>query len=913
MHKTMQYSVIFVTMVIFTSTVIGDAFDQTVAQIQTLEAELEQNRTLIGEKQALIEEQLSTLRENHNLNAPKSQFESDEDYEARLSQLDAIISQRRAELEEQHLSGLLARNLEIQPQIARLYRRIFQTQDITATLGEYNANEEYFPITFEAMLNGEIQQFNGRLPINKDDARDLSDNWDEVIITGWLSINPGYRRGLAQVKLEYPPLWDQGIVWTLDVGYNLGDNNSVAFSPDGQYLATGNSNSITFWEVSTGTPLLRKETRSVKNEGVAFGPNGQYLATGHDNNVTVWEVSSGKQVWQGQNSYYSYGNIYYAGFYAVAFSPGGQYLATGDTRYLTVWEVSSGRQIWQGQNSYYSYGNIYYAGFYAVDYSPDGKYLATGDSHSDTIIWEVSSGRVVRRMDHGGNVYTVSFNADGRYLATGDKNGTVSIWEVSSGQRLRQIELGAPVYIIAYSPDGEYLAVGAKDPTITFYRIGTEDITIQTKITKEKSINTGSEVSDLAWHPSGNLISDGKKVYRTLLQPEEVTLTSTTSMKTSGDDQQEVSGAGLVNPLGAKLFSPAIAPVSVGATFTLNFTIGDVTDLAGWQLGVTFNPSVLSVVSVNEGNFLKRDGQAVTLLQGGNIDNIAGSITNISEVYLGTGGVSGTGVLFSITFLAKNVGEGSLQLRDVHLGSPSGAAIPYEITIHPVTIDNLFPAWDVNGDGRVDVIDLLLVAGNFGQSNLTDLRIDVNGDGAINIFDMIVVAQHFGEQSIPAAPVAEVCPSHLPTQMLINLNPKTVQRWIDLAYAANDGSIAFQLGIMNLKHLLDALVPDKTVLLANYPNPFNPETWIPYKLADDSDVQLTIYDTKGALVRQFNLGHQMAGYYTNRQRAVYWDGRSEKGEWVASGIYFYQLQVKSSRSDSELGNFSAMRKMVIRK
>ena len=705
-------------------------------------------------------------------------------------------------------------------------------------------------------------------------------------------------------------------------------------------------------------------------------------------------MNSGTQVWQGQNSYRPYLSIntFYARFYAVDYSPDSKYLATGDTRYLTVWEANSGTQVWQGQNSYRPYLSIntFYAEFYAVDYSPDSKYLATGDNHNDAIIWEARSGSRIQRMNHGAAVSTVSFNADGRYLATGDRSGTVSIWEVGSGQRLRQIELGAPVYIIAYSPDGEYLAVGGEDSTITFYRIGTEDITIQTKITKEKSINTGSVVVDLAWHPGGNLISDGKKVYRTLLQLEEVNLASATLTKISGDNQQGTPGTALANPfvvevtdqsgaalagvavtftvtggggslsaptattdtngqaqstftLGnnagtntvsvsvvgsptvtfnavgavhagsrAKLLSSAIAPVNVGTTFTLNITVENITDLAGWQLGVGFNPSVLSAVSVSEGDFLKKNGGATFFLEGA-IDNIAGSITGISGAFLGAGGVSGTGVLLGITFSAKQVGEGSLQLRDVHLGNPSGTMIPYQLTLHPVIVDNRSPAWDVNRDGRVNIVDLILVTQNFGQSHPTDPRVDVNGDGTINIFDAIVVAQHFGEESVPAAPITETWSSRPLTQMLANLNPKTVQRWIDLAYAANDGSIAFQLGITNLKHLLDTLVPDKTVLLANYPNPFNPETWIPYELADDSDVLLTIYDTKGALVRQFNLGHQMAGYYTNRHRAVYWDGKSEKGEWVASGIYFYHLQVNSSRSDFRAGDFSSMRKMVIRK
>ena len=100
----------------------------------------------------------------------------------------------------------------------------------------------------------------------------------------------------------------------------------------------------------------------------------------------------------------------------------------------------------------------------------------------------------------------------------------------------------------------------------------------------------------------------------------------------------------------------------------------------------------------------------------------------------------------------------------------------------------------------------------------------------------------------------------------------------------------------------DAALPLETVLLGNYPNPFNPETWIPYHLATDAKVILTIYDTKGRVVRQLDLGSQPAGYYTNRHRAAYWDGHNKKGESVASGVYFYQLRA---------GEYSATKRMVI--
>ena len=99
-------------------------------------------------------------------------------------------------------------------------------------------------------------------------------------------------------------------------------------------------------------------------------------------------------------------------------------------------------------------------------------------------------------------------------------------------------------------------------------------------------------------------------------------------------------------------------------------------------------------------------------------------------------------------------------------------------------------------------------------------------------------------------------------------------------------------------------LPDKNALLPNYPNPFNPETWIPYHLAASADVSLHIYAVNGRLVRHFDLGHQRAGMYQSRSRAAYWDGRNAVGEPVASGVYFYTLTA---------GEFTATRRLLIAK
>ena len=103
---------------------------------------------------------------------------------------------------------------------------------------------------------------------------------------------------------------------------------------------------------------------------------------------------------------------------------------------------------------------------------------------------------------------------------------------------------------------------------------------------------------------------------------------------------------------------------------------------------------------------------------------------------------------------------------------------------------------------------------------------------------------------------------------------------------------------------MDKLRPSRTEAFANYPNPFNPETWIPFQLNRAAHVRITIYDALGREVKEFDLGYLSAGYYKTRERAVYWDGRNDMNERVASGAYFYRL---------EAGDFIGIHRMVVLK
>ena len=168
---------------------------------------------------------------------------------------------------------------------------------------------------------------------------------------------------------------------------------------------------------------------------------------------------------------------------------------------------------------------------------------------------------------------------------------------------------------------------------------------------------------------------------------------------------------------------------------------------------------------------------------------------------------------------------------------------------------NAYRTGDVNRDGDVDILDLILVAQQLGKSVPANSPVDINRDGVVNIFDLTLVAQGIGGAAAPAAR---------------GIDSATIETWIAQARLADDGSIAFRQAIANLEVLLASMIPSETALLANYPNPFNPETWIPYQLAVPAEVALTIYDMNGGTVRRLEVGHQSAGMYQSRGRAVYW-------------------------------------------
>ena len=413
----------------------------------------------------------------------------------------------------------------------------------------------------------------------------------------------------------------------------------------------------------------------------------------------------------------------------------------------------------------------------------------------------------------------------------------------------------------------------------------------------------------------------------------------------------------------------AVDTLAVGDPFTYLIEIKDVIDLAAWQMDIAYNPAVLELVKVTEGDFLAPGDapgdvnaafQYATMGEGKirawqarvgrtNDDTLTDPVT----------GVDGSGELLSIEFKVKEFAEEALGLHNVHLSNSANFTaakispdvksvtavdtvpaehslffldategkkhqrIAYHIISNPVVVTHQYPREDVNRDGMVNIFDLVEVAGKLAPITepkepirrlgeaAANSRADVNNDGFVNVMDLILVARHsnWGKDVEPvkirdANDQVGEAPLSASVGQSADLTPAKIQGWIDLAQVEDDGSAIFDLGIANLERLLHATVPEETKLLLNYPNPFNPETWIPYQLAKATDVTVSIYSVNGALVRTLALGHQAAGVYQNKSQAAYWDGRNELGEQVASGVYFYTLTA---------GDFSATGKMLVRK
>ncbi len=616
----------------------------------------------------------------------------------------------------------------------------------------------------------------------------------------------------------------------------------VTFSADGKTVASTTEYYTGIWDVGTGNTFTYFDSNNGFGYDVALSPDGKMIATFFQvGYVYLYEVSTGETLWRNRTSYAR--NVY-----ASAFSPDGLTIISGGERnVIDFWDAKTGVHL----RSLSGHTDA----ILDLAISVDGQLLASASRDSTIRLWNAKTGRYLHTLTgHTEGVTGVAFSPDSQTLASGSFDDTTRLWSVSTGRHLRTL-IGHTdsVLGVAISADGQTVASGSTDTTIRLWELSTG---------RHLHTLTGhaQPVQDVAFSPTERILASTHKNGAVLLWELPATH---------------------IRIIPADFLSP-----DIGKQFTVNLNIVAGENVKAYQASLTFDSAAIRYVSSANGSYLPDGAYYVPPVVSEN--KVTLGATSISDVS------NGDGTLATVTFEVVNNQDSFIDLSDVILTGSQDEEL-HSLT-HSTRIE-LSVFGDLNRDKTVNIQDLVLVAVSFGQTVSEEGNpADINGDGVVNIIDLVTVAGALGNSA--------AAPSALAQAQKAALKRTDVQKWLNEAQQLQLTDPMSLKGILFLEQLLAALTPKETALLHNYPNPFNPETWIPYQLASPADVSITIYAANGTLVRKLDLGHQAVGLYQHRSRAAYWDGKNAVGETVASGVYFYTLTAE---------DFSATRKMLILK
>ena len=634
--------------------------------------------------------------------------------------------------------------------------------------------------------------------------------------------------------------------------------SSIAFSHNGSRLVSSSwDNSIRLWDTNT-LETLAEGWHSHDVTSVTFSPDGLRIASGgRDEVIRIWN-SNAKAMGS------TYTSDYLGAFTSVVFI---HYPDTDYYRVAAANELDGGIDYF----NYYDGSTRFSSSWYPIGthstsslaVSPNQRMIASGGAKLDTnvVLWDPYNKKSLKTlMGHTDFITSVAFSPDSRTLASGSWDNTIRLWNIADGKPiLTLIGHTDRVLSVAFSPDGKTLASGSDDHTIRLWDVA-----------------TGQQKDTLLGHTSG--------VTSLAFNPNRITYMLASA---GGWDNTvrlwDLSPAPIPAPTVKISPSPIVSP-DVGDNLTVKINISGVQNVAGWQATVHFDPTALRYVKSANGTYLPTGSLFVPpVIYANQVTLAATSLSGDSD---------GAGTLATLTFEVLAVKPSSITLSDVMVMKQDLTSIPIIVKGGDVVVLSA-NTLDVNGDGIVNIQDLTIVATHFGTTGTN--QADVNNDNVVDIRDLLLVAGGINAEA--AAPLAY-------SQATSMLTVEDIQKWLIQAKQLNRIDAKYQEGIAVLHQLLVVLTPKETALLPNYPNPFNPETWIPYQLAKTADVKISIYAADGKLIRMLALGHQPIGTYQGKSRAAYWDGKNRLGEPVASGVYFYTLTA---------GDFAATRKMLIRK
>ena len=685
-------------------------------------------------------------------------------------------------------------------------------------------------------------------------------------------------------------------------------DSPVAFSPDGQLLAVASGIGVWFYDVATSRELALLPTTS-KVYSVSFSPDGTTLASGSDDGaIKLWNVAARKYITTLSGHRHR--------VTAVSFSPDGRILASGSwDDMVKLWDVATGADIAtlvEGRRE----GVLYEI---SVLFSPDGATLASISlSREGITLWDVATQtQIITLSGHRSQPTSMSFSPDGRILAS--VGSTVKLWDMWTKENItiQSETLGHTTLVesVSFSPDGNVLASGAWDGTVNLWDMKTE-----------------TNIATFTGHV--------RPVHSVSFSPDGRTLASV-------DDtvrlwEVETGNAALLyghTHVGASVsFSPDGRVLASGSNDGTTRLWEVETGRNIGSFGLDISPFVNVVAFSPDGTILASASSNVTvklwdMVTGKNITTLhrdQAPIDSMSFSPDGTklaGGDSAGVVLWDVatgTYISTPLGNPSWV--DSVVFSPNGT------TLASGSLDGTIRLWDASTLTHITTVEGHTPQGTISVVFSPDGRTLASGAGTdrtVKLWDASTLT-HIATLEGHTRGVTSVSFSPNGTPLASGSYDGTVKLWNvqkrraittlkghtgevrsvafspdgrTLATGSLDGTIL--LWKVNLGKRAITWGRLKTAMLyQNFPNPFNPETWIPYQLAEDAFVTLTIYDQSGRLVRSLDVGHQRAGIYENRAKAIHWDGRDELGEQVASGVYFYHLSA---------ADYSATRKMVILK
>ena len=712
----------------------------------------------------------------------------------------------------------------------------------------------------------------------------------------------------------------------------------VSFSPNGQMFATAGYH-VKLWDVHTYRELMtfRHDEWVI---ALAFSMDGRFLAIGDvSGKVRIRNIRNQLEVanFQADADLIS----------ALQFSPDNQILASAG--------YNSGVKLWRLSNWEHIGTLPTKATVTDLNFSTDGTTLATTD-YEAVNLWNITDGvNIATFLGHSGWVNSASFSPDNSSLISGGDDGTLRLWDVTEYQTVME-EL---VRVIYFVPNDRSPQSGIRTKlnrllkdVQTFYA---DQMEANGFARKTFTVETDEGGNVLIHHVSGkfndayyyadtsnkitnelsNRFEQNKHVDLIFVETGAEAVEKNSACGIGGtvwlESQHQTFSRGgyAVIPASGECFDGDVGKYVVahelGHAFGLThdfrddryiMSYGDNADRFSMCATEWFNVNRFFNIEQTAFNEPTTVQMLTSEVYPSNAENhtILFQITDLDGIHqvqlhvptTDTDPATGTKlqrcqkikslsstVHFDITSLTRfPYNSITLQIIDVH-----GNVSLHDFLLKSGASTSVENRTDINGDGTVDTGDLVLVAASFGKTIIGDVfpNPDVNRDGEVNVIDLLLVANALGT-------ISGAAPLH--PHQVAQLDVGTVKSWIKKAEQLPNRDVTVRKGIAILQQFVQVLNPTQTRLLENYPNPFNPETWIPYQLESPSDVTVSIYDMKGQRVRKIELGHQRAGTYYGKDRAAYWDGRNDSGEPVASGLYFCTLST---------GDWTATRKMLLRK